>query len=986
MLIENGVLRVRAGITPVLITVPLGATGRRGFFAKGGEVERMGLYARAFPAEGSRREWVRVEVDTMQWIAAAEFGEGLGRTDPKAAEVVSAHESPALRHLYLSVRVFKNASNFELALTLAWLPPGPGAALVIGTAGAASRRIRHLAQRAEVSGALVIDPHRFVLTDPRYDDASPPWDNLLGAASARLGIVPAPDAPLVILAERAPRKPGETGTTVAIDFGTHETSVVTQREGQRDVTVQGPLYPWSFQAVAVDLHGAAWHAEMIGPPRVFEERSTVGNLVMPAPLVERWSVLARRDAVGRKTTEAGIPSVLIPRGAHPPGIHGHPFEALHDQIIGHRALSLIGRSIERGPEDDAEAAEAHNEAPPPKDKTRKDPLRSERVRDVFVEVDALEPAPKLQLGRNPQYAEEYLRGVFDELAAREVVRSGETSLGAVGPILLSFPVAFLGQDRETLQRIAREALAGGSLRGLCDVPPDEPVTFLDEATAATLGVLYHRFGSLSLDRLLDAFQPLGFEPDGAIPRSVRILAFDCGGGTTDLVLLRLHEEGPRIVSEIEDFYGLPFAGVEITRRLCRELKRRLRGALSRDDAAKLRTRFTDDDGTAGVGAVRTEADRIRQRRTLGFFYFGEAVKLALSSPTPLDDAALRASLAVRAQRYLPEFEVGRVLASIPNRAWLEECAAAVLAPALETAERWLSRPEAPVQMVLGSGRSSQLPGVHDRLRAACARAPRPVLAQHFMTPRELAGQELGFGFLDLHAAQRGTPRPDLSKFGVAIGLSHGYVLTTKTGEGRRLVVKPIDEHRRSRYLGILRQEGRGVQFVMPEERLIVRGDGRAVEPETVVWIDEQPFAVRAVLGQNFRGPRPVPPAPAGTAGVGPSAADATAPRGPEPSGLGAVDPPIPFAQVRFTPTSLVERERLGITRVQMGFAQRTASELVLAGLRVERGGQWEEARAPEEEGAAALSAGGLTAHFEARRLEFDFRRNGVIDPDDIDRA
>ena len=54
-------------------------------------------------------------------------------------------------------------------------------------------------------------------------------------------------------------------------------------------------------------------------------------------------------------------------------------------------------------------------------------------------------------------------------------------------------------------------------------------------------------------------------------------------------------------------------------------------------------------------------------------------------------------------------------------------------------------------------------------------------------------------------------------------------------------------------------------------------------------------------------------------------------------------------------------------------------------LRVERGGQWEEAHAGEV-GATALSAGGLTAHFEARRLEFDFRRNGVIDPEDIDRA
>ena len=129
--------------------------------------------------------------------------------------------------------------------------------------------------------------------------------------------------------------------------------------------------------------------------------------------------------------------------------------------------------------------------------------------------------------------------------------------------------------------------------------------------------------------------------------------------------------------------------------------------------------------------------------------------------------------------------------------------------------------------------------------------------------------------------------------------------------------------------------------------------------ERVVWIDEQPFAARAVLGQNFRGP-------------------------PRPGTAGSVDPPIPFAQVRFTPASLLERERLGIKRVQVGFVQKTASEVVLAGLRVERAEGLEESLAPPE-GAGVLTAAGLSAHFESRRLEFDFRRNGVIDPEDLDR-
>lgn len=943
MLIENGLLRVRAGLNPVILSVPLGASSRRGVFAKEGEVESLALYARTFPTDDARREWLRLQVDARAWIAATALAHAIGRTDARGASTVAAHDRASLKDLYLSLRIYKNATNFEAALAIAWHPTSPGQCLVIGPAGAAERRVRHLALRNPVEEALVLDPHRFVLAAAEYLDSSPPWDTFLGAASARLGLVPAPEGPLVILAERAPRRAGDTGTTVAIDFGTHETSVVTQREGQRDVTVQGPLAPWYFHVVDVTLHGATWHASFVPPPRSFEERTTVGNPIMPGALIERWSVLARRPIPGRREGDAGIPSVLIPRAAQPYDLLGHPFESLGDQVIGARALGLVDLAMHADREEELRGEEAKRA---PDD----EPI-------AHIEVDDLEPAPKLQLGRTPQHAADFLDGVFDELAAREIVRGADGGIDAVGPVLLSYPVAFLAQDRETLERIARESLLKGALKGLCADPPEPPLTFLDEATAATLGVLYHRFGSLRLDRVLDAFAPVSVDPAKPSPRAVRILTFDCGGGTTDLVLLRIHEEGDRVVSTIEDFYGLPFAGLEITRRLAREVKRRLRASLPREQQERLRTRFAQADETRG--SARTRAERVRQRRTLGFYHLAEAAKIALAAPSALDEPSLKRSLAARAQQYLPEFDLAKVLDAIPQRAWLEECTATVLAPALETAERWLAREDAPVQVLLASGRSSQLPGVGERLRAACAKAPRPVQAQHCLSPRDLAGTEHGFGVLDLHAAQRGAARPDLSKFGVAIGLAHGYVLTTKTGEGRRLVVEPIDEHKRTRYLGVLRQEGRGVQFVMPEDRLVVRADGRPVDPHAVLWIDEQPFAVRAVLGQNFRGP-------------------------PRPGAAGSVDPPIPFAQVRFTPTSLIERERLGIKRVQVGFTQRTASDLSLAALRVERNGAWEEVRA-EGEAASSLTVGGLTAHFEAWRLEFDFRRNGVIDPEDIDR-
>nr|MBK7070409.1 hypothetical protein [Deltaproteobacteria bacterium] len=715
----------------------------------------------------------------------------------------------------------------------------------------------------------------------------------------------------MILAERPHRHSGETGATVAIDFGTHETSVVTQREGQRDITVQGGLAPWSFHCVSVSLQGAAWHAELIAPPRSFEERTTLGNPIMPRPIAERWSVLARRDA-SRHREETGVPSVLIPRRAVPDGIDGHPFDDRRDPILGHRALRLVRKAIERGPDVDA----ASEGARPADGAAPAEPL------DVRVDVDSLEPAPKLQIARNRALTDEYLRGLFDELAAREIVKPTDGGLGTVGPILLSYPVAFLADDRARLETSAREALAGSALRGLCADPPDQPLTFLDEATAASLGALYHRFGSLSLDRLLDAFRPFSVDPEAAkAPRAVRALTFDCGGGTTDLVLLRLREDGDRIVSEIEDFYGLPFAGVEITRRLCRELKRRLRPTLPADQQEKLRTRFARDDDPPGT--PRSEADRLRHEAHARVLLLRRGAEdgAGVGGSDGPEGAARgdgREGAAVSAG-----LDATRVLDALPDRAWLEECSATVLAPALETAERWLSREDAPVQVVLASGRSSQLPGVGERLRLACARAPRPVLAQHFLSPREFASTDLGFGVLDLHAARSGKARADLSKLGVALGLAHGYVLTTKTGEGRRLVVQPADEHKRTRFVGILRQEGRGVQFVMPEDRLVVRADNKPVQLEEIVWIDEQPFAMRAVLGQNFRGP-------------------------PRPGAAGSVDPPIPFAQVRFTPASIPERERLGNKRVQVGFAQRSSSEVAMVGLRVEREGGVETSLLPPD--------------------------------------
>ncbi len=147
MLIENGVLRVRAALNPVVITLPLGSSSRRGSFAKDGEVPRFALYARTFPTDDAKRDWLRLEVEPQQWIAGTALAHAIGRTDARGAGTVAAHDRPGLSNLYLALRVYKNATNFEAALTVAWHPERAGQALVIGPAGAAERRVRHLAQR-----------------------------------------------------------------------------------------------------------------------------------------------------------------------------------------------------------------------------------------------------------------------------------------------------------------------------------------------------------------------------------------------------------------------------------------------------------------------------------------------------------------------------------------------------------------------------------------------------------------------------------------------------------------------------------------------------------------------------------------------------------------------------------------------------------------------------------------------------------------------
>ena len=51
MLIENGLLRVRAGLNPVILTVPLGATSRRGAFSRPGDLLNFSLYTKTFPSK-----------------------------------------------------------------------------------------------------------------------------------------------------------------------------------------------------------------------------------------------------------------------------------------------------------------------------------------------------------------------------------------------------------------------------------------------------------------------------------------------------------------------------------------------------------------------------------------------------------------------------------------------------------------------------------------------------------------------------------------------------------------------------------------------------------------------------------------------------------------------------------------------------------------------------------------------------------------------
>src|SRR5262249_49484819 len=80
MLIDHGVLRIRAGLCPVLVTVPLGASSRRGVFAREGELPRFALYARTFPTDAAVGEWVRADVDEMQWLAATEIAHAVGVT------------------------------------------------------------------------------------------------------------------------------------------------------------------------------------------------------------------------------------------------------------------------------------------------------------------------------------------------------------------------------------------------------------------------------------------------------------------------------------------------------------------------------------------------------------------------------------------------------------------------------------------------------------------------------------------------------------------------------------------------------------------------------------------------------------------------------------------------------------------------------------------------------------------------------------------
>jgi molecular chaperone DnaK (HSP70) len=168
-------------------------------------------------------------------------------------------------------------------------------------------------------------------------------------------------------------------------------------------------------------------------------------------------------------------------------------------------------------------------------------------------------------GSLPDHRQMWAAEEIASFVVRDILRRAEDQLGQrITKVVATYPTLFSKQDRDSVEKIFQRALQGLGRQ----VGPDSVQLGLDEASAAAFSYVYNV--------LLSEFRQFS-EPQKVID----LLAFDFGGGTIDVCLLRctLKREDAVRISIHTDVRGvtgeLHYGGDNVTLEVFRVLKNRL---------------------------------------------------------------------------------------------------------------------------------------------------------------------------------------------------------------------------------------------------------------------------------------------------------------------------------------------------------------------------------------------------------------------------
>ncbi len=630
---------------------------------------------------------------------------------------------------------------------------------------------------------------------------------------------------------------------LAIDFGTHQTNLAALRVDSGTIFLQSHPLPWFYQSISIKI------ADEEGKNQVCVRKFSDKDFLYPKPIKNARPLLTED---GEKIVSSfGFDSVSI---QIPPERIGH--KLWHEVALGAECRKLLN----------TDASLYHHLRPSPK---------------LFLATALNQLESVAETTDDERVAFLFLREVFNSYATcismmedqKVITHLANPQKREVKPILYSFPISFTANQMDDLKKSFKDALKESTLSrsvqcsqsGEYDIQP-----YADESTAAALGVLFHKFGTLDPSYILDAHRPFRSD-DAETPLRVQplnVLCVDLGGGTSDLSLFTIDDarDQPGLEVRPRESFGFPRAGLAVTQAIASTIKKRIHEKLhearknGRYDRYEIgRNQLCTNFEPISLGRCRdnlTEHQHQvyaeRRRRTQMWYEVAERIKKELCNGSEV--SALTAD--DFEQLGLKGLDLSPAEITISSGD-LETESRRVFALAMREVEKWLKK--YPIDLVVLSGRSFRLPSIRSRfdrlfvqhnqlIAQGATELGRPIRRHNII---DLDWLKHNYGLLH----ENFNHPIDFDKALVPLGLLEKYNLQVRPFEGQALYVREVSNARRTRYIGAVMDTWLNEAEHFDEKGMLFTADHQPINPETDLKdLPLSPGTVRVSIAVNFLGP------------------------------------------------------------------------------------------------------------------------------------